>query len=207
MFKPVPDEGDFYEVTKHAISIEMHADFVKDAVKDYEDYKTYFSNVFVEKPLGNWYIFRVIYLLKKPVWRDIIIGQSQTLNDLAEEVIYSMSWDNDHMHGFGFPFKRGKLIEWYVSPYAIYAPGWEDDPFPTYKSDQIKIGEIDFVKYPKIRFTFDYGDNHEFDILYKGLYKPSKKLIIKDLPSTIDQRGVAPEQYPDYDEDEDEEKD
>lgn len=201
MIKLVPDEGNFYEITKEAISAKRHADFVKNAVKEYEDYKNYFSGVFIPRPLGDIYEFRANYLLKSPVWRDIVIRQGHTLADLANEIINSMDWENDHMHGFSFPFKRGKLTEWYVSPYTIYAPGWEDDPFPTYKSDQIKVGEIDFTKYPKIRFTFDYGDNHEFDLLYKGLSKLSKEISLRDLPMIVDQRGVAPEQYPALEED------
>lgn len=196
MVKPVPDEGNFYEITKEAISKNRHENFVKNTIKEYEDYKNYFSNVFTNKPLGNIYKFRVKYLLKNAVWRDIIIFQDQTLDDLADEIIFSMNWDNDHMHGFGFPFKRGKQTEWDVSPYTIYAPDWEDDPIPTYKSNQIKIGEVDFVKFPKLRFTFDYGENHEFDVLYKGVLELSEESHFKDLPITIDQRGVAPEQYP-----------
>lgn len=205
MFKPVPDEGDFYEITKEAITVKRHADFVKNAIKEYEDYKKYFSNVFIASPeaeaknkkslqkpeaqaiyspypLGDIYEFRINYLLKKPVWRDIVIWQHQTLVDLADGIIYSMDWDNDHIHGFSFPYKRGKLTEYYVSPYTIYASGWEDDPFPTYKSDQIKIREINFEKYPKIRFVFDFGANHEFDLLYKGRSRLSEELKFRDFP-------------------------
>lgn len=201
MIKPVPDEGNFYEITKDTILEKRHADFVKDTVKEYEEYKNYFSKVFIEMPSRDFYKFKVNYLLKQPVWREIIIANHQTFFDLADEIIYSMNWDNDHMHGFGFPFKRGKLTEWYVSPYTIYAPGWEDDPIPTYKSNQVKIGEIDWLKFPKLRFTFDYGDNHEFDVLYQGTTKLPEGINPKDLPMTIDQRGVAPEQYPPFEED------
>ena len=136
MIKPVPDESDFYEVTKKAISAKRHVGFIEDAIKEFEGYKNYFSDVFIEKPIGDYYKFKVNYLLKRPIWREIIISHDQTLCDLADKIIHSMDWDNDHMHGFDFPFKRGKLTEWYISPYTIYAPGWEDDPFPIIEANK-----------------------------------------------------------------------
>jgi len=125
----------------------------------------------------------------------MILG-NQTLEDLAEAIIFSMDWENDHMHGYGFPKKLGKKkFNFFASPYAIYAPGWEDDPFPTYKTNQVKISQIDWRVYPKIQFVFDFGDGHLFDIALKETL-PSIGDEGETFPRLIDQRGIAPEQYP-----------
>lgn len=38
MIKPVPDEGDFYEITKEAVSKKRHEDFVNNVIEEYGDY-------------------------------------------------------------------------------------------------------------------------------------------------------------------------
>lgn len=48
-----------------------------------------------------------------------------------------------------------------------------------------------------LRFTFDYGDGHQFDVIFKGTRKLSKKEKPGQFPRLVDQRGVAPEQHPD----------
>jgi hypothetical protein len=74
--------------------------------------------------------------------------------------------------------------------------GWDDDPHPTFKSSEVLICNMDYEKYPKLQFEF--GDSHMFEVLYKGIRKPVEKESKRTLPKLIDQRGVAPEQYPDY---------
>lgn len=82
----------------------------------------------------------------------------------------------------------------------MYAPHWEDDPFPTYKTNEILISNIDYSKYPKWNFVFDFGVGHEFNIELKRIdEKLKEKDFDRPLPACIDQRGVAPVQYPDYD--------
>jgi hypothetical protein len=104
------------------------------------------------------------------------------------------------MHGFTFPGiekKPSGTIKYEpTTRLEFFAPGWEDDPFPTYKSNQIKICQIDYQKHPVLDFIFDFGDCHEFRIFYKGerTTRPMEKKT--KFPVIIDQRGVAPEQYP-----------
>lgn len=194
-------EGDFYEVINSAIKKGRHIDYLKSALKEYEQYKKVFEQALTDKnPLDQVYLFRVTYLEKKPVWRDILILGSQTFEDLAEAIIDSMGWDNDHMHGFSLPEKQKKGY-FYYTPFTFFADGWEDDPYPTYKSNQILICNINYETNPKLRFEFDFGDSHMFEIHFKGLKKSEKGENIKTLPKVLDQRGVAPEQYPPLEED------
>ena len=138
--------SNFCEVVSQAINEGRHVDYLKNVLKEYEDYKKFFRQVFTNKnPIGTVYYFRIKYLLKKAVWRDILIMGSQTFENLAKTIIKSMDWDNDHMHGFSFP-KKGKT-ELDYSRYSFFADGWDDDPHPTYKSYQILICNIDYKKY------------------------------------------------------------
>jgi len=111
-----------------------------------------------------------------------------------------MEWDNDHMHGFSMKKVFGKNQNPY-SRFSMYSPGWEDDPHPTYKTDEVKIADINYKKNPQLYFVFDFGDGHEFNIELK---KIEENMKIKDfeepLPTCVDQRGVAPIQYPNYEE-------
>lgn len=185
---PQIKEGDFYKVINEAIKENRHKEYLEKVLEDYQKYKQVFSDAFTDKnSFKSIYVFHAAYISKNPVWRDIAIKGDQTFCDLAETIIEWMGWDNDHMHGFSIK-----------TEFSIYAPGWEDDPYPTYKTDEIKIADIDFIKNPKLGFVFDFGDCHEFDI---ELRKVEDKIedLIEPLPTCIDQQGVAPIQYPELD--------
>lgn len=198
--KPKIDEGDFYEVINKAMVANRHIDFLTNTLKEYEDYKKFFNKAFTEeKGADGVYQFRVAYQRKHPVWRDIDILATQTLEDLAATIVDSMGWNNDHMHGFAFPEKLGKLaMDFYRSPYIIYSAGWEDDPYPTFKTNQVLVALVNFDLYPKLKFVFDFGDDHLFDITLRSLRQRMRGETKQTLPALVDQRGVAPEQYPLY---------
>lgn len=197
---PIIEEGDFREVIDIALKEKRHTEYLKKVLVDFEEYKQVFSQVFTtEGSLKTVYIFRFHYINKQPLWRDIAILGRQTLSNLAETVIEWMNWDNDHMHGFSLKKLYEKPLSRY-SEFSLYAPGWEDDPYPTFKTNKIKVADINWQKYPKWNFVFDFGASHEFDV---ELRKIETKLTNEDfeesLPMCIDQRGVAPCQYPEYD--------
>lgn len=207
---PKIEESNFLEVINKTINEGRHVDYLKGVLKDYESYKKVLKEAFTDKnPVNDVYCFRMIYLKKKSVWREFLILGSQTFENLAEATIASMGWYNDHMHGFSLlvdvKTTPGDRIMWEYAHYTFFADGWPDDPYPTYKSCQIKICDIDYKKYPKLGFIFDFGDTHLFDVELKGTSKLTKWLSKKELPLLVDQRGVAPEQYPDWEDYEDEE--
>lgn len=198
--KPTIREENFQESIEKAISKGRHVDDLTDVLKKYKDYQNVFENSFAAKNSKNAiYLFHVVYLRKENVWREIEISGSHYFKALAKTIIKSMMWDNDHMHGFALPVSSGKPDHFFTSPYAFYGPEWEDDPYPTYKSNDIRIADLDYQKYSKLNFIFDFGDDHEFIIEYKGNRERVKKDKNITFPQVIDQRGVAPEQYPVFD--------
>jgi len=196
----IKNEKSFYTSIDKAIARGQHIDALKDIIKEYGDYKSYMSGVFEkgERLYENIFRFHVDYLLKKPVWREFEIDGSQTFDDMAEGIIRSMDWDNDHLHSFMFPKTGGGEFQNFLSPYSIDSEYCDNDQYPTYHSNEIRIAEIDYKKYPKFDFMFDFGDGHQFGIKHLGnrLAKKSDNWIV--FPKTIDQRGVGPEQYPRY---------
>jgi hypothetical protein len=203
--KPRIQEDDFYENINAAIKEGRHVDALEDIVKQYEDYKAVMEQALTDKNSSDAvYVFCAKYLRRKNIWREIAILGSQTFEILAGEIINSMAWDNDHMHGFSLPkkpqlqspFSFSPLAEYY--PYTFFADGWGDDQYPTFKSNQIRICQINYDLFPVLRFEFDFGDSHLFEVKLKEIRKPEIHGSKKTLPMLVDQRGVAPEQYPDY---------
>lgn len=196
--KPIVQEDDFYKVINRAIAEGRHVQYLQDVLKKYEEYKREFDKRLTEKnPVDVIYVFRVTYLSKKPVIREIEIYGRQTFDDLANEIIASMKWENDHMHGFEFlpraerddPFFTGSQI-------AFFAPYWEDDPHPTFKSDEICICNIDYDTQKKMEFIFDFGDYHQFEIEHIEMRKWDFSDRLTGFPRIIKKSGRPPKQYP-----------
>jgi len=137
-------------------------------------------------------------LTDKPVWRDIEIFGVQTMEILAATIIQSMDWLNDHLHGFTLPIKGTKKRDRFATHYDILSEGFDDDPYPTLKTSEVRVCYIDYHNYPRLRFMFDYGVGYGFDVAFRGVRELSLGETADDFPVLIDQRGVAPEQYPSW---------
>jgi hypothetical protein len=194
------DEGNFFESISKQINAGNHAEYLQAVLDKYKHYKEVFNNIFTDKNNpSDTYSFRVKYLLKNSVWRDFEIHGTQDFNDLAEAVIDSMGWNNDHMHGFDLPNAYGRDDDpmFTGSSLSFFAPGWEDDPHPTFKTDEIKIADIDYDKVLSFKFIFDFGDGHQFDIIHTGRRPFTSKDEHAKMPALTELHGEAPEQYPD----------
>jgi hypothetical protein len=196
--QPSISEGDFYASIERAMIQGNHVEYLHEVLNKYEYYKKEFAKIFTDKnPIKDIYTFRVRYHNKKTIWRDIELPGDHDFEDLAREIIDSMGWDNDHMHGFElseYDREQDPLIT--GSSLAFFAEYWEDDPHPTFKTNDILICDLDYKKQPSLEFTFDYGDGHTFTVTYQGKRKRHEEDNLREFPCLIDQRGVGPEQYP-----------
>jgi hypothetical protein len=202
---PIEGEKSFYTSINRAIARGEHVGALKDIIKDFEDYKSYMGNVFVknEPAYESIFKFHVEYLLKKPVWREFEIEGCQSLEELADGIINSMDWDDDHAHAFFFPKRKGSGdFMCFHSSYSIDSQYLDDDQYPTYHSNNIRIAEVDYAGFPMINFVFDFGDGHQFSVRFLGMRPEKKSDFMVFMPKMIDQRGVGPEQYPNFLEDE-----
>jgi hypothetical protein len=195
--KPVIFDPEFEKAAKEMIEQKRHADYMKSALKRYKAYQIFMADAFLDEADDAIYIIRAKYRLKPHVWREFECHGRNMLADLATSIIESMGWGEDHLHGFWFPDERRNRI---FSEYGIFHEEMEDDPFTMLKTQEIPVSQVDWNKYPVLGFMFDFGDGHEFDILLKNRRdaRPNEKR--KAFPRLTDLRGVAPEQYPSYEE-------
>ena len=134
---------------------------------------------------GN-YIFKVS--LNNKTWRRIAIASKDTFEDLHLIIQEAFDFDNDHLYAF---YPSGKLY----SGVSINSPWGQELPF----ADEIKLSDFELLKGESMLYLFDFGDHWEFSIELNDMNneKPLKK------PKIIESKGEAPEQYPDWDDDED----
>lgn len=126
--------------------------------------------------------------LDKKCYRCLTFPGSFTLDVLAQMILDSFDFDNDHLHAF---FMDGK-------PYGddSYYSCYSDDPGT--HTDEITVEALSLKEKQKFLFLFDFGDEWHFTCEVK---KITDTPVIK--PYISDIVGKAPEQYPDYDESDD----
>ena len=134
------------------------------------------------------FIFKVSV---KTVWRKIAIPSSLTLYDLSSAILNAFDFANDHLHQFTYKNRQGMSQN-------ISHPACEEPPF----SDEVLIKDWQINKGDRITYVFDFGDWWEFNVVLESIDEPDPKI---KKAKVIDQKGKAPEQYPDYDDEDDDE--
>jgi hypothetical protein len=116
--------------------------------------------------------------VKPPVWRRIVVPRGMTLGDLHVAIQAAMGWENGHLHAFE------------VGGQQYGEPGiMEDDHVASEArltlSSMIKSGVNRF------RYTYDFGDNWEHDILLEKRPPPTHATAV---PACIaGERNCPPE--------------
>lgn len=124
----------------------------------------------------------------KSVWRKIAIPSNLTLYDLSSAILKAFDFDNDHLHQFNYKDRQGfkKNIN---HPYSQEPPS----------TNEILIRDWQISKGDRITYVFDFGDWWEFAMVLESINEPDPKI---KKAKVIDQKGKAPEQYPDYEDEE-----
>lgn len=145
------------------------------------------NNLAIPKPeyREGMYIFKVSL---GEVWRQIAIYSDLTLEDLTDAILVSFDFDRDHLYSYYYKDLFGNMIE-------VNSPNSFDEPFTT----DVLIGEISIHVGKSMKFLYDFGDNWEFQVTLEEIRQERKKL---KYPKIIDEHGKAPDQYPDWDDEE-----
>jgi hypothetical protein len=148
-------------------------------------------------------ILRVKVMHDKRNYRDIEILSNKTMLNLSEAILDSFDFD-DRSHLFGFFSSLGD--NYYNSPVRYEL---SPDPGSTWmgtdskpKSNSVKhakIGDVFTEVKQKMQFVFDYGDEWRFEIEVRRF---GEKEVGVEYPRVLVKKGESPEQYPEYDEDE-----
>ena len=125
-------------------------------------------------------------------YRIIAIDGNSSLYQFADAILDSFDFDFDHCFGF-----YDNMKDTYRSSegYELFADIGEADKFPGVKKTKVKNVYNEIKK--KMLFFFDYGDSWQFitQLVEIKESKDKKSRVIKSV-------GNAPEQYPDWEDEE-----
>lgn len=166
--------------------------------KPFDIFKEIFENgsvsrtVAAEKEFNRSGVYTLKVSLFKSCWRKINVSHRHSLHDLHLAIQDAYDFDNDHLYVFyvGGTRRTGKPI--YCS----------DTKHGEKTTEETTIEDMALYKGQKFYYLFDFGDMWEFDI---DLIKIDKDMPLPIKPVIIETKGESPEQYPSWDEDEDDE--
>lgn len=134
------------------------------------------------------FIFKVS--LGKAVRRRIAISSDEVLDDLHDAIQAAFNFDNDHLYEFSFRNQFGKKQR---VPHPMCEEEFSTDEF------KIKIEELPLRIGETMKYVFDFGDNWQFDVELEEIEPPNPKFKGAEI---LESHGKAPEQYPDWDDEE-----
>ena len=115
--------------------------------------------------------------------RTLIVSADHTLDELADAILDAFDFDNDHLYHFQYKTDFGALRK--VGHPATY----DCDGF----TSATRLRHLHPAPGMKVTFVFDYGDYWEFEIVVMYGSEDAVSGI-----TVTDRKGVAPEQYPEY---------
>ena len=152
------------------------------------------------------YTIKVGLMHNKRTYRHIEIAGSQTFDALHEAIFAAFDRYDAHLYSFFFPGERTKSMRRiYDSPEITHPMNVQEMAGmlgkEIHSADKTKIMQAQLIQGDYFYYLFDFGDEwwHELTVLKS---EPGR-VPIKDLPRVVKKSGESPEQYPDYDEDED----
>ena len=116
------------------------------------------------------------------IWRRLAVPPDISLDGLAGAILHAFKFDKDHLYDFRYRDQRGKSHV-YNHPYCDEGP-W---------TPEVLVGETDLALKDAMLFTFDYGDNWQFDVRLEKIEAGPCRL---GQPKVVESAGKAPEQYP-----------
>lgn len=134
-------------------------------------------------------------------YREIEVPVGHSLNSFAEGIVTAFNFDFDHAFGF-----YGDLTRRYLRSdirYELFADMNDADSYSDLSGEakglsvkRAKVGKVFTEPGQKMQFVFDYGDEWRFlvELIGSGVRKKGRRY-----PLVHKEFGEAPEQYPDWD--------
>jgi hypothetical protein len=111
---------------------------------------------------------------KPPIWRRLLVPADITLNRLHQTILAAFSWHGHHLHAFD----------------TAYGQFGQADRDLGHRSDtSVTLEQVAPAVKDKIRYTYDFGDDWEHDILVEKT-APADPAV--NLPACIGGRRAAP---------------
>ncbi len=122
-------------------------------------------------------------------WRTISLSGKDTLDDLHLAIQEVYNFKDDHLYSFSFDPQRLHPKKSYHSPDGSECP----------YANEVSVGQLNLYVGQELMYVFDYGDWWAFNIEVINITRESHFGSYK----LLQQHGVSPEQYPDFDDDDD----
>jgi len=122
-------------------------------------------------------------------WRTISLSGKNTLDDLHLAIQEVYNFKDDHLYSFSFDPQRLHPKKSYHSPDGSECP----------YANEVTVGQLNLYVGQKLMYVFDYGDWWEFSIEVISITREPHFGSYK----LLQLHGVSPEQYPEFDDDED----
>ncbi len=97
---------------------------------------------------------------KPPVWRRVQVRADTTFAGLHEVIQAAFGWTDTHLHSFEYEGVRIGAPD----------PDWEDG---TEDENDIALAEVLLGPKDRVRYTYDFGDDWEHDIIVEKVIEPS----------------------------------
>jgi hypothetical protein len=143
------------------------------------------------------HIVRVTLQDEPTIYREIEVEGRKTLSDLAEAIVHAFGFDFDHAFGF-YSKLTGQHVMRSQPKFELFADMGEKTDAKSVKKTRV-ADAFPSVNHTML-FMFDYGDDWRFVVEVIGLGQKAAKTRY---PKVLKKVGKAPEQYGDWD-DEDE---
>lgn len=154
------------------------------------------------------YLIKVALMHNKRIYRHIEILENQTLADLHETIFDAFDRYDEHLYSFFLTQRATTSTRTiydspeYTHPMALeqsYGFGFKKQ----YNAAESNVGKLDVKEKQKLYYLFDFGDEwwHELTVL-----KIQNAVESEAYPRIVKKTGESPDQYPEYEDDEWEEK-
>jgi hypothetical protein len=134
-----------------------------------------------QEPREGMFIFRVSW---DKMWRLIAMPSEATLDDLADCILQSIRFDQDHLYEFNFRDRLG-------ADSSVNHPASSEGPW----ADEVAVGELPLDSGQTMVFVYDYGAHWKFDVKLERVEPRGNRKG----PRILERHGKAPQQYPDWD--------
>jgi hypothetical protein len=118
------------------------------------------------------------------IWRRIALESDATMTALADWILRSVHFDDDHLYQFSYRDRFGTTV-------AINHEYMDEPPWTT----EVTLGELPLEPGQSMTFWYDFGDDWMFDVKLERIEPPTTRIKAPRIMAT---HGRAPEQYPRY---------
>lgn len=103
--------------------------------------------------------------VRPPIWRRVVVDGGESLHHLHDVIQAAFGWYDSHLHEFDIDGEH-------------YGIPHEDDWTPVRDERRVSIGEI--AGAGKIRYTYDFGDNWEHDVIVEKSLPAGEAATVPD---------------------------